>query len=151
MTCARHLTKTLYSYSLQYSNYAYSSFDAVDKCIRVYCTVSIFIIVLDNFTAYSLQITFFGSIEKAGANPTRITPKILKGDILHHSLALNKFRNEYLVAFDLDVNKDGRPDQVYAVRINGLGQLVESVLNATVEMASSRFIIYLLLIYSLGF
>ena len=97
--------------------------------------------MLTNFLAYPFQITFFGSIEKTGVNPTRIIPNILKGDVLHHSLALNKFRDEYMVAFDLDVNKDGRPDQVYAIRINTLGQIVDRrILNATVGIASSRFI-----------
>ena len=44
-----------------------------------------------------------------------------------------------MVAFDLDVNKDGRPDQVYAIRVNGLAQIIDRrILNATVGTASSK-------------
>lgn len=61
-----------------------------------------------------------------------------------------------MVAFDLDVNKDGTPDRVYAMRVNGMGQIVDQrVLDATVGIASSKerderfsLVIELIFIYS---
>ena len=58
-----------------------------------------------------------------------------KGKVLHHSTAWNSNRNEYLVAFDFDVDNDDLPDQLYALRFDTSGGIVDKrMLNFTVNI-----------------
>ena len=80
-------------------------------------------------------MTFIGAIKKQGA-PIVMIPSILRGQTLHHSVAYNPVRNEYLVAFDWDINYDKIPDHVYALRLDTRGNLVDkAVLNFTATLS----------------
>ena len=61
------------------------------------------------------------------------------GKVLHHSTAWNSKRNEYLVVFDLDVNNDGLPDQLFAFRAGTSGSVVDkNVLNITSQITGQK-------------
>lgn len=67
----------------------------------------------------------------------KIVPGFLsrQGKVLHHSTAWNSKRNEYLVAFDLDVDNDNLPDQLFALRLDTLGGIVDKrMLNFTANI-----------------
>ncbi|XP_078373114.1 uncharacterized protein LOC144656754 isoform X1 [Oculina patagonica] len=58
--------------------------------------------------------------------------------VLHHSTAWNPRRNEYLVAFDFDVDDDGVPDQVAALRMDNQGKLVNrAIVNLTIPTTNN--------------
>ena len=57
---------------------------------------------------------------------------ILRGKALRHSLVHNPDRNEYLIAFDWDINNDGVPEHLYAFREDVHGNVVDrKILNFT--------------------
>ena len=67
----------------------------------------------------------------------KIIPGFLSrvGKVLHHSTAWNSNRNEYLVAFDLDVDNDDLPDQLFALRLDTRGLIVDKrMLNFTANL-----------------
>ena len=82
------------------------------------------------------QTTFVGAKKKSG-RLFKIVPDFLstQGKVLHHSTAWNSNRNEYLVAFDFDVDNDDLPDQLFALRFDTLGRIVNrTMLNFTTHM-----------------
>ena len=85
-----------------------------------------------------------GAIQKA-ATVFKLIPTLLSqlGKVLHHSTAWNPNRDEYLVAFDLDVDKDGIPDQLYALRFDTSGGIVDRrMLNFTANLNNKAGILY---------
>ena len=67
----------------------------------------------------------------------RIVPDFLSrlGKVLHHSTAWNPKRNEYLVAFDFDLDNDNLPDQLFALRVNTSGSMMDNkLLNFTTDV-----------------
>ncbi|XP_031563420.1 uncharacterized protein LOC116298966 isoform X2 [Actinia tenebrosa] len=75
------------------------------------------------------KVIFVGAIEKEG-KPFLMIPSVLRGRAMHHSVAFNPNRNEYLVAFDWDMNHDGTSDHLYAARLDQAGKIVDKkVLN----------------------
>ena len=65
------------------------------------------------------------------------------GKVLHHSTAWNPKRNEYLVAFDLDVDRDNLPDQLFALRVDTSGNIVDKrMLNFTANLNKKAGILY---------
>ena len=75
----------------------------------------------------------------------KIVPTFLsrQGKVLHHSSAWNSNRNEYLVAFDLDVDNDDLPDQLFAVRLDTLGGTVDKrMLNFTTTIDNKAAGVY---------
>ena len=57
------------------------------------------------------------------------------GKVLHHSTAHNPRRNEYLVTFDFDVDNDNLPDQLFALRVDTTGNIVDlKLLNYTANI-----------------
>ena len=70
-------------------------------------------------------------------------PNLIKGNVLHHSVAYNKFRNEYFVIFDVEQNNDNKPDRVYGLRVNSQGQILDrQLIDFTLGGATSRQIWY---------
>ena len=64
------------------------------------------------------------------------------GKVLHHSTAYNPRRNEYLVTFDFDVDRDNLPDQLFALRANTAGNIVDQKLlnyTANINKKAGRF------------
>lgn len=62
-------------------------------------------------------------------------PSVLRGRAMHHSVAFNPNRNEYLVAFDWDMNYDGVSDHLYAARLDQAGKIVDKkVLNVSANI-----------------
>lgn len=80
-----------------------------------------------------------GAVNATG-NPFNLIPEDLSklGKVLHHSTAWNSERNEYLVVFDFDVDKDDLPDQLYAARADTSGRLVDKVLSVTSYYGSDQ-------------
>ena len=55
--------------------------------------------------------------------------------MLHHSTTWNPKRNEYLVAFDFDVDRDNLPDQLFALRVDTNARIVDKkMLNFTANL-----------------
>ena len=77
-----------------------------------------------------------GAMKKEGTLSNLVPEELSQlGKVLHHSAAFNPRRNEYLVAFDFDVDKDNVPDQLYAGRVDSSGQVVpDRVLNFTSDI-----------------
>ncbi|XP_048579152.1 uncharacterized protein LOC116604854 [Nematostella vectensis] len=74
------------------------------------------------------------AVQKEGS-PVIMMPSLLQGRVLHHSMAYNPNRNEYFVAFDLDINGDNRPDRLYGVRLNPSGVIMDkTILNFTANI-----------------
>lgn len=75
-------------------------------------------------------------MQKTGAL-FKIVPGFLSrtGKVLHHSTAWNSIRNEYLVAFDFDVDNDNLPDHLFALRFDTRGGIVDKkMLNFTANI-----------------
>lgn len=84
----------------------------------------------------SSQIVFVGSLEKSGTL-FKVVPGFLHslGEVLHHDTAYNPSRNEYLITFDFDVDNDSQPDQLYALRFDVSGNVVDrKILNFTANI-----------------
>ncbi|KAK3731505.1 hypothetical protein QZH41_008533 [Actinostola sp. cb2023] len=81
------------------------------------------------------KVMFVGAIEKQG-KPFLMVPSMLRrGRVMHHSVAYNPTRNEYLVVFDWDANYDGISDNVFALRMNQAARIVDkNVLNMTANL-----------------
>ena len=87
---------------------------------------------------------FVGAMQKTGAL-YKIVPGFLsrQGKVLHHSAALNSRRNEYLVAFDFDVDNDNLPDQLFALRLDTRGGIVDKrMLNFTANINKKAGILF---------
>ena len=77
-----------------------------------------------------------GAIQKSGTL-FKLVPGFLSrlGKVLHHSTAYNPTRNEYLVTYDFDVDNDNLPDQLYALRVNTVGYIMDrKILNYTANL-----------------
>ncbi|XP_022788297.1 uncharacterized protein LOC111328184 [Stylophora pistillata] len=84
----------------------------------------------------SKKVSFVGSVKRTGAL-FKLVPGFLSrlGKVLHHSTAWNPKRNEYLVAFDFDVDGDNLPDQLFALRADTNSRIVDKrVLNFTANL-----------------
>ena len=84
----------------------------------------------------SSQIVFVGSLEKSGTL-FKVVPGFLHslGEVLHHDTVYNPSRNEYLITFDFDVDNDSQPDQLYALRFDVSGNVVDrKILNFTANI-----------------
>lgn len=82
------------------------------------------------------EIVFVGSLEKSGTL-FKVVPDFLHslGEVLHHDTAYNPSRNEYLITFDFDVDNDSQPDQLYALRFDVSGNVVDrKILNFTANI-----------------
>ncbi|XP_020600643.1 uncharacterized protein LOC110039834 [Orbicella faveolata] len=82
------------------------------------------------------KVAFAGATKKSGPL-FKIVPGFLsrQGKVLHHSTAWNSNRNEYLVAFDFDVDNDNLPDQLFALRLDTFGGIVDKkMLNFTANI-----------------
>lgn len=82
------------------------------------------------------KVSFVGSVKKTGAL-YKLVPGFLsqRGKVLHHSTAWNPKRNEYLVAFDFDVDGDNLPDQLFALRVDTNARIVDKrMLNFTANL-----------------
>ena len=67
-----------------------------------------------------------------------------RGKVLHHSTAWNPKRNEYLVAFDFDVDGDNLPDQLFALRVDTNARIVDKrMLNFTANLNGKAGIVWI--------
>ena len=82
------------------------------------------------------QAIFIGSFQKSGTL-FQLVPGFLslQGKVLHHSAAYNPRGNQYLVTWDFDVDSDNLPDQLYALRVDTAGNIVDKkILNYTANI-----------------
>ena len=82
------------------------------------------------------QAIFIASFQKSGTL-FKLVPEFLslQGKVLHHSAAYNPRRNQYLVTWDFDVDSDNLPDQLYALRVDTEGNIVDKrILNYTANI-----------------
>ena len=88
---------------------------------------------------FFFQISFYGTFDNVGGIPARIMPNIIRGNVLYHSVAYNKFRNEYFVVFDVDQNSDNKADRVYGLRVNSQGLILDrQIIDFTLGGISSK-------------
>ena len=82
---------------------------------------------------------FVGTIKKASPLLAVVPAGFASNaKVLHHSTAWNPRRNEYLVAFDFDVDDDDVPDQVAALRVDSQGKLVNrAIVNLTIPTTNN--------------
>lgn len=87
----------------------------------------------------SSQIVFVGSLEKSGPLFRAVPGLLLNlGKVLHHDTVYNPSRNEYLVTYDFDVDNDNLPDQLYALRFDVFGNVVDrKMLNFTANIGGN--------------
>ena len=85
-----------------------------------------------------MYIGAFGSLGSRMA----LTPNAVKGNTLHQTAVYNPDRNEYFIAYDVDVNYDGKPDRLYGLRLNPNGMLLGgNILDFTVNVPGEYFLL----------
>ena len=68
-----------------------------------------------------MYIGAFGSL----GNRVGLTHNAIKSNTLHHTAVYNPDRNEYFIAYDVDVNYDGKPDRLFGLRLNTNGMILD--------------------------
>ena len=97
---------------------------------------------------------YVGAFGAAGAR-VPLSASAIKGNTLHHSAIFNADRNEYFIAWDVDINFDGKPDKIYAMRLSPNGVVVgRQILDSSANIRGKRsfyIILYLSRVFALFF